>query len=72
MKGNNMKLVVMVCLAALVAGCTCEVRPTTTYEESGVGDCHPFTLKGHTYLRFGMGNTQSVVHDPDCQCQTKK
>lgn len=32
-------------------------RPVTT-----------FAFKNHSYIRFGSGKYNSVVHDPDCPC----
>ena len=30
-----------------------------------------FEFEGHKYIRFGEYRSQTIVHDPDCECHQK-
>ena len=31
-----------------------------------------FEFDGHSYIKFGCGQDQTIVHDPNCKCQNNK
>ena len=41
--------------------------------ESGIFDVSflKFEFEGHSYIRFGRNEYQTIVHDPNCACHQK-
>lgn len=40
--------------------------------DSICGIAVPFKLKNHKYIKFRFsGDTESVIHDPDCECKAR-
>lgn len=60
-------------LLLCLAGCEGNVPTHNTGDTlPGGSTIETFTYHKHDYIRFGTGNTQSIVHDPDCiKCQKK-
>lgn len=31
-------------------------------------EINKFEYNGHAYIKFGVGDRQTILHDPDCKC----
>jgi hypothetical protein len=76
-----MKLLLI--LAVFIVGCDSPEPPRDTtekiqYENNAYNSIDNwdyvihFAYSGHKYIKFGRGNVQWGVHDPDCLCPTTK
>lgn len=63
-------------LFLLMASCSlldsCNIEEQKVERVSEYGDIvDHFQYKSHEYLRFGIDNNRSIVHNPDCKCLNK-